>query len=205
MFEKLIGKFKKTKVQVSTSPVAHLKEQTSTFEIKLSRQNNFFKMEISDYVSLIDYYEKMNQIDTFGLDAMICNSVSWNSRRQKINKGTYFVIVSNNRLYNILISDEHLIIDERTKVEEVTEERVIKLENNEYWCSFFKHDITGNTFFNRYFNTSGFSIGALDLTKEEAIETFRPVIENLRNIDGIDDIIDPNIFDSPDQKTMKKI
>ncbi len=207
MFERLINKFKtkKYKLQKPTLNQDSPEEQKPSFNILLSQKDKFFKMEISEYISLVDFVEKMKEIDNLGIESMISNSVIWNSSMQRINKGTYYIIVVDNRLYNILISDGCLIIDERTKINEITEERVIRLENNDYWCTFFKHDATGSTFYTRYYNTHGFSLGALDLTREEAIETFRPVIENLRNIDGIDDVIDLNIFDSPGQKTMKKI
>lgn len=207
MFENLINKLKAKKQQLQ-NPVfykGHIDNHNPTFEILLSQENKFFKMEISDYISIVDYEERMKKIDNFGLESMISASVLWNSKRQKVNKGTYFVIKINNRLYNILISDGNLIIDERTNIEQIIEERIIRLENNNYWCTFFKHDIAGNTFYTRYYNTCDFSLGTLDLTKEETIEILGSVIDNLRNIDGIDDIIDLSIFEQNSKKELKKL
>lgn len=207
MFENLINKLKTKKQQLQNLVFynGHFDDHNPSFEILLSQENKFFKLEISDYISSVDYGERMKKIDNFGLESMISASVLWNSKRQKINKGTYFVITIDNRLYNILISDGNLIIDERTNIEQIIEERIIRLENNNYWCTFFKHDITGNTFYTRYYNTCGFSLGTLDLTKEETIEVFGSVIENLRNIDGIDGIIDLSIFEQNSKKEVKKL
>lgn len=139
MFENLINKLKAKKQQLQ-NPVfykGHIDNHNPVFEILLSQENKFFKMEISDYISIVDYEERMKKIDNFGLESMISASVLWNSKRQKVNKGTYFAIKINNRLYNILISDGNLIIDERTNIEQIIEERIIRLENNNYWCTFF--------------------------------------------------------------------
>ena len=42
----------------------------------------------------------------------IYTSVLWNSSRQKVNKGTYYVIPISNCIYNILVGDEESIINE---------------------------------------------------------------------------------------------
>lgn len=192
MFEKIINKLKNKKNELQSSTSHTPLEHTEPFEILLSKDNNFYKMEINDYISIIDYTERMRIIDNYGIDDLISSSVSWNNSKQKINKGTYFIIPIDNRLYNILINENFLIIDERTRKNDITEERIIRLENNDYWCTIFHHDITGSTFYVRYYNTCGFSVGKLDLTKEEVIEEFSSVIENLKNIIGIEQIIDLN-------------
>lgn len=207
MFERLINKLKSKKYQLQKTNISNdtPEEQKPSFDILLSQQDKFFKMEISDYISLVDFTERMKEIDTFGIESMISNSVIWNSGKQRVNKGTYYIIVVDNRLYNILISEDGLIIVERTRIDQITEERIIRLENNEYWCTFFKHDATGNTFYTRYYNTCGFSLGALNLTTEETIETFKPVIDNLKSISGIENIIDLNVFDPDGKAAIKKL
>lgn len=70
-------------------------------------------MKISDYITITDYVERMRQIDNLGLEKMVFNHVLWNSNKQKVNKGTYYVINTLNGIYNILINDELLIINER--------------------------------------------------------------------------------------------
>lgn len=207
MFARLINKLKTKKYKLQ-KPTLHQdipEEQKPSFDILLSQKDKFFKMEISDYITIVDFDERMREIDNFGIEPMISNSVMWNSSKQRVNKGTYYIIEVDNRLYNILISDGCLMIVERTKINEITEERIIRLENTDYWCTFFKHDATGNTFYTRYYNTCGFSLGALNLTTEETIETFKPVIENLRNIPGIEDIIDLDTIDPSGKTTAKKL
>ncbi len=207
MVERLFNKLKtkKYKLQKPTLNQDTPEEQKPSFDIVLSQKDNFLKMEISDDITLVDFVERMKEVDTFGIEPMISNPVMWNSSKQRVNKGAYYIIVVDNRLYNILISNDCIIIDEKTKINEITEERIIRLENNDYWCTFFKHDATGSTFYTKYYNTRGFSLGALDLTKEETVETFRPVIENLRNIPGIEDILDLDTIDPSGKTTAKKL
>lgn len=206
MFRELIDKLKtkKKKLQnyatinetIENKPI----EEQNDFEITISSENNISKIVISDYISIGDYVKKMESSDGFLILDLLCNCVLWNSRKQKVNKGTYYVISNANRLYNILFTDEKLIIDERTKIEfdeqaqkeNITEERVITFDinTNEYHYFGAKHDKTGDTFYTRYYNKNRlFSMEALDLSAKETYDEISSVIYNLEGINGIENII----------------
>lgn len=206
MFRELIYKLKtkKKKLQdyatnsetIENKPI----EEQNDFEITISSESNIFKIVISDYISIGDYVKKMESSVEFHILDLLCNCVLWNSGKQKVNKGTYYVISNGNRLYNILFTDEKLMIDERTKIEfdeqaqkeNITEERVITFDinTNEYHYFGAKHDKTGDTFYTRYYNKNRlFSMGTLDLSAKETYDEISSVIYNLEGINGIENII----------------
>lgn len=207
MFRELIDKLKakKKKLQdyatnsdtIENNPI----EKQNNFEITISSENNISKIFISDYISIGDYVKKMESSVEFHILDLLCNCVLWNSRKQKVNKGTYYVISNGNRLYNILFTDEKLIIDERTKIEfdeqaqkeNIIEERVITFDinTNEYHYFGAKHDKAGDTFYTRYYNKNRlFSIGTLDLSAKDTYDEISSVIYNLEGINRIETIID---------------
>ena len=207
MFKELIDKLKSKKKQLQDYTITSENidnkpaEKQSNFEITVSSENNISKIIISDYISIGDYVEKMESSDEFHILDLLCNCVLWDSGKQKVNKGTYYVISDSNRLYNILLTDEELIIDERTKIEfdeqahrdNITEERVItiKVNTNEYRYFVAKHDKTGSTYYTKYYNNNRlYSLGALDLSAEETSNEISSVIYNLESINGVDTIID---------------
>ena len=75
-------------------------EKTSTTEtalkkdisIVVSEQNNIHKIEISDFISPWDYEEIKNSSSKYKALDKLCSFVLWNSSRQKVNKGTYYII-----------------------------------------------------------------------------------------------------------------
>ncbi len=222
MFRELIDKLKTKKKQLQNYATTNENtenkpiEKQNDSEITISSENNIFKIEISGYISIGDYVNKMESNDEFHILNLLCNCVIWNSGKQKINKGTYYVISIGNRLYNILFTDEKLMIDERTKIEfdeqtqkeNITEERVItfKINKNEYHYFEAKHDKTGNTFYTRYYNKNRlFSLGTLDLQLQEAYDEISSVIYNLESINGIENIIDIDFLKKQVLEDLDKI
>lgn len=211
MFRELIDKLKLMKKRLqkytTNNSIAEDKsaEEQNNFEITIASEDNISKIVINDYISIGDYVKKMESSDEFQILDLLCNCVLWNSEKQKVNKGTYYVISVGNRLYNILFADEKLIIDERTKIEfdeqaqkeNITEERVITFDTNtnEYHYFGAKHDRTGNTFYTRYYNKNrSFSMGTLDLSAKETYDEISSVIYNLESIYKIETIIDLEFF-----------
>ena len=76
-------------------------EEQNQVDINVSSQDNIFKIEISDYISISDFINKKNSDDEYRILDKICNCVLWNSDKQKVSKGTYYVIIIDNRIYNI--------------------------------------------------------------------------------------------------------
>lgn len=205
MFKELIDKLKAKKKQLQNYRIENNTMETKTVEqnkshITISVQNKISKIEINDYISMEDYEKIMKSSEEYHILELLCNCVLWNSNKQRVNKGTYYVIIVDNRIYNILFTGEKIKIDERTKIqldeqtqkENITQERAITLNinKNEYRYYSAKHDKTGNTFYIKYYNKNRlYSLGTLDLNKEEAYEEINSVIHNLENIEGIKNIL----------------
>ena len=217
MFKKLIDILKLKKKQLQDYEInKETIEKQSNIEINVSRKNDILKIEIDDYISIGDYVGKIEFIELtrgYKLLDLISNSVLWNSRKQKVNKGTYYVITIDNRLYNILINDEVLKIDERTKKEideetqkeDITEERVITFDinKNEYYYCSAKHDKTGSTYQNRYYDKNRtFGLGTLDLSTKETIDAINSVFSNLEEICETENIVDVKLLK---QHLLKRI
>lgn len=206
MFKELIDKLRAKKRQLQNYRIENNTIETKTVEqnkspITISVQNKISKIEINDYISMEDYEKLMKSSEEYHILELLCNCMLWNSNKQRVNKGTYYVIIVDNRIYNILFTSDKIKIDERTKIQLdeqtqkgiITQERAITLNinKNEYRYYSAKHDKTGNTFYIKYYNKNRlYSLGTLDLNKEEAYEEINSVIHNLENIEGIKNILD---------------
>ena len=194
MLRELIEKYlkKKKRVQeVSTQPV----EEKQEFDINISRCNNIYMVDVSDYITIGDYVERMHEIDKYNLLELLGNAVLWNGRRQKVNKGSYFVIMHDGYLYNILLGDEETIIDERVKVDDHTVEKHITLHNDgDYNYTHFKHDKVGSTYYTMYYSKDGFPIKNFELTKEAAYDGIDGLLSRFELIPGSSDILDIDMF-----------
>ena len=195
MFKELINKLKKKKQRLQD--LTDTQSEKASFNISISKEYGIYKIEVSDYVSIIDYADYVKLIDKYGITEKISNGVLWNSRKQKVNKGTYYVLIVENRLYNILVNDNDFILDERTQIENITEERILEFNTNSGDYHYFsaKHDKTGNTFYTRYYSKKRLDLGKLNFSKEEAYEEVNNVISNLSNIGEITEIIDTNLLE----------
>ena len=207
MFRELINKLKSKKQQlqkyntndndIERKPMDEKKE----IDIKVSMQDNIYKIEISDYISIGDFVKRKNSSDEYKILDFLCNCVIWNSDKQKVNKGTYYVIIIDNRIYNILITKDKIQIDERIKSindryankENITQEKVITyiIDKNKYRYYSAKHESNGNTYYTKYYNKNReYSLGILDLTEKETFEEVDSVFSNLETISGIETILD---------------
>jgi len=110
MLRKIINKLKKDKQQLQNITSNNTKEEypIENNNIVLSKENNYYKIEIKDYVSICDYIQKTNSSEKYKVLNLISNSVLWNSSKQCIEKGIFYIIQIDNRLYNILITDKIL-------------------------------------------------------------------------------------------------
>lgn len=128
MFQEIMDKLKRKKQQLQSLSVnTPPSEEKEIHEIVVSKENSFFKIEIPDYIPIMDYLEYMKSANLLDIVGLVSNSVLWNGERQKVNKGIYYILTKNNRIYNIFISDNFLKIDERTQREGITEEKIIRM------------------------------------------------------------------------------
>ena len=144
---------------------------------------------------------KRNSSDEYSILDLLCNGVLWNGKKQKVNKGTYYVINTSNCLYNILFTDETIDIEERIKLEldgqtqkeNIIQDRIItfKVNKDEYNYFSAKHESNGNTYYTKYYSKDKRnSFKNLELTEEAAYEEIASIISNLEAINGITNILD---------------
>lgn len=193
MLKELIDKYLRRKkvVEEKIQPV----EEKQVFDISISRCNNVFIVDVSDYVTIGDYVERMHEIDNYNLLDLIGNAILWNSKRQRVNKGTYYVIMHDGYLYNILLGEEETIIDERIKVDDHTVEKHIDLhKNGDYNFTHFKHDKVGSTYYTMYYSKKGFPIKNFELSKEDAYELISDLLSRFELVPSSDNILDVNMF-----------
>ncbi len=172
------------------------RQYAKDIDMSISKEDDYFKVTVADYYTLSEYVEKMREIDKFGIEELLNNSVVWNSRKQRINKGTYFVFGHNNNLYNILVNDEQIRIDERIFIDEETLNRVITFYSGQSY-QYFRciHDKNGSSRDCRYYKPND-DFPMLELTREEFLQDFNATISSLKTFKPIDDILDLKKLDS---------
>lgn len=183
-------------------------EEKQFLNIKISENEGVFKVEISDYITIGEYLEGIKQFD---IENKLSNSVLWNSSRQCINKGKYFVFLHNGKLYNILINEELVIIEERSKKEEDVLERIIKFKTKDADYRYFScmHDKNGSSYLTRYYSKNGTNLINLELSSEEFSDDVTAMFANLEGSKDIEDIMDIDmvrrqIFEDLNKKQIKK-
>lgn len=208
MFRKLFRKNnkKQNNTRIVSNISSNIKEEPN-FNINITKENNIIKIEISNYISMIEFDDKIKSSDEYQVLNLLCLSISWNNSRQKVNKGVYYVVIIDNRIYNILINDEKIKINERTQIaldeqtqkENITEERLITFKINEGKYRYYsaKHEQNRNTYYTKYYDKNrAYSLGALDLSEEEALYEINEVFYNLEGIQEINNIIDLELLKS---------
>lgn len=167
-------------------------------DISISIQEDYDKVIVADYYTINEYIEKMKKIHGLDIDKSLNTSVVWNSKRQKVNKGTYFVFGINGHLYNILINDEIIKIDERHIVNKQTMNSVVTFYNNSPSWEYFTcmHDENGSTYDTKYCNSKGFAtVKAFEMSRHEAVCNWVFITRELKNFKAIDEIVDMGKLD----------
>ena len=207
MFEKFINRLKNKKQELNEISKSHSsKEEKVQFTITITNASNMYIMVISDYILIGDYDRRIDKIDKYQLflhnDTNTNGYTQWfffrvkNMKKDKrVNKGTYYVLSLDNRIYNVYINDYEIAVDERNKIDEITEERVITYNQNTMNYNYFsaKHDKYGSTFYTKYYSKPQLDLGKLIFSKEEAHEEINNLIERLSNIEEIAKLIDIDI------------
>lgn len=194
MLKELIDKYFRKKKKLEDKGVQVIDDKQK-FDISISRSKNIFTIEVSDYISIIDYVDRMKEIDQFNLLDLLGNALLWNGSKQKVNKGCYYVIMHDGYLYNLFIGEDSMGIDERVKVGENTHERIVSLKDEgDYNFTSFKHDKVGSTFYTMYYSKKGFPIPALELSRDAAYQEISEVLSNVELVPGIEDILDISKF-----------
>lgn len=164
--------------------------------ISISRNNGFIKIEINEYISIIDYVDIMEVIDP-DKKVAISNNILWDSSRQCVEKGTYYITSIGNKVFNIKINDQHTEIDERLFFSDgEVKERILNLKNDgTYYFSLFKHYKSGSTYVTSYYNNvREVCIPKFQLSKNETFYEIWELFSGLKGIQNIDSIMDINIL-----------
>lgn len=200
MLKDLINKLKnkKQKLESFSNDISINNDAVSKtdFEITISNLNGFYKVEISDYIKLSDFCERIKLIDIDNIADSIFLSVLFNSGRQSVNSGVYFIFNSDNKTYNFLINEEKIIVAERTFIGEEKEDRVLSfpVDGSDFHYFRCRHDKIGSTYATRYYSKNGTCLPNLELSKEEFVNDSEGLVNRLKNIDGIDSIYDIDII-----------
>ena len=130
--------------------------ENKEFNIHIFMNNNIFQLYISDYISFLEYSERMKLIDILGIDKLLSNSLLWNADLQKVNKGNYYIALKNSKVYNVLINEEIVMISELNNENNCKIEKIIKaeLETGEYMYTKFNHNEFGSTFLEKHFSSN---------------------------------------------------
>lgn len=221
MIKKFINKLKLRKLQlqkyktnndiINSEPI----EEKIESNIKISKQDNIFKIEISDYISISDFIDKKMSSDEYRKLDLLCTCILWNGRKQRINKGTYYILNSTSCLYNILFTDEvidiverkNIELDDQTQKENVIQDRVItfKVRENEFDYYSAKHDEIGNTYYTRYYSKNkAIGLNIFDLDEKEVYDEVKSIISNLETIKGIENILDVEVLKEYVLKDLNK-
>ena len=164
--------------------------EEKNIDIKILQENNYFKIVVADYYKIQDYIEKMREIDKFGVEDLLTSAVIWNGRKQRVNKGSYYAFKHNKKLYNILVNDEQIRIDERTPIDEEIFDKTIVCYLDDRPYSYFRcmHDKNRSSYDTRYYSPNG--VPFMELSEEEFFNDFNSIISNLTTFEKIDDIVD---------------
>lgn len=166
--------------------------EEKNIDIRILHKENYSKIIIADNYKIQDYSNKMQEIDTDGINELLNSSVIWNSHKQSVNKGNYYVFRHNDKFYNILINDENIKIDERTPVGEEILNKVFTFPIGNSGYRYFRcmHDKNGSSYDTRYYNPAGTLI--FELPKEEFLKDFNETIQNLISFKNIENILELN-------------
>lgn len=159
--------------------------------IKLFYNDNISSLEICDYLSANDFLVKKKIIDSDNR-VNISTNILWNTDRQCVDKGVYYVIFHNDMVYNILVNDEYIKIDEMTKVNDGSIENILTVykEDNHYFYASYKHDVYGSTHGIDYYDNQEILYLANLLSKEEVISELYKLVTNMHDILNLKDIVD---------------
>jgi len=191
MFDELRKKLHALKVRITkkqqpepitlTPPI--LQDDNLPFTLETYLDGNMKVLKLSEYIPVTKYVEYLREHDEHDMLNSISNNILWNGGKQKVNKGIYFVIYDANRIYNILIQDGKVDVDERIKYEDgKTDERILHLDPTTgfYRYSSLKHDETGSTYYTKFYNKNGVDMEFFALPFEEAYADISSMIANLQ-------------------------
>ncbi len=224
MFKDLLKKLKPKNIELEEHQVSKkdeiIQEEKPKKEILVTQENGFYKVVIDEYLSLREYKEIEDNSDKKNILDLISVSIIFNRNFTATNKGTIYVKEIDNKIYNILITNNEITIREHSKDNMDDDEKNIILNNipsrtednigdyithnrtitlninkNTYNYSHTKHLYDGDTYYVKvYDKNNNAEVCGLFLDDTIAYEEINNVLNNLEDIDNIDTILDINLF-----------
>lgn len=197
MLKKLLIKLKLRKEKIEGPIIINPEYEFPNVDITTKEIGPYTQIHISDYITGKAYSKKTKDMPIRKKLDLISFNIMWNNGSQKINKGNYYTTYLGDRLYNILVNEEVIKIDERTPFGEPTSysknvhERIIKYYpgNNDFYYSSIKHDEIGSSYHIKYYSKKESVFSDLALTHQEAKEEIPSLFERLELLENIDSII----------------
>ncbi len=187
---KLLNKQSKVQKEVLITNSITIEENKS-FDINIIESQEMTKVEISDYISINDYYDRMKMINRLDVDKKLTLGIIWDSDKQCVKKGSYYIFNHNDKIYNILINEKEIIIEERTKIEEETQDKIFSFNIDDYDYHYFRcmHDKIGSSYLTRYYSKNGTKIEKLELSSQEFYKDLKGILESLESFKNIKSIL----------------
>lgn len=161
-------------------------------KIIVTEKDNVKLVSIGDYLSPAEFCAETKKVNCSFKD--LAFSVIWDTGLQMVNKGLIYIFAMNGTLYNVLVNDEKIIIDEKVKIGEETEE--ICFESNKdddyYYLKQVKTNNIGSTYYSKHFYDGMDEFFGDELTAKEAYLILSSLVDNIDVVDGIENIIDKN-------------
>jgi len=145
---------------------------------------DYIKIDIPDYISVHELVSSTNDVNIL---SNLSNNVLWNNTNNKINKGTYYILIKDNILYNVLIKDNTYIIDTRTFYKDYNLNRFIYINNNNYSFGLLTLDKKGMIINKKYYSNY---VEHNNLDKLSLEETTKNINELLNSLEVLNNIID---------------
>lgn len=180
-------------------------------EISLIGENGFYKLEISDYISL-NNHKLDNVISSNGDVKAIFDELPARIfvDDMRVNKGIFYFIIFDNKTYVIYMCDNTLRINEFIKKDidleynkkNVEFERILiyDKETDQHDFTIYRHDECRSSYYcktyNNYKELPNYVLEFFnwELSKKDAFREINDLISNLENIPKIENIIDINFL-----------
>lgn len=180
-------------------------------EISLIGENGFYKLVISDYISL-NNHKLDNVISSNGDVKAIYDELPARIfvDDMRVNKGIFYFIIFDNKTYVIYMCDNTLRINEFIKKDidleynkknvEFEKNLIYDKETNHYDFTIYRHDECRSSYYYKtYDNYKEHTNYVLEffnweLSEKDAFREINDLISNLENIPKIENIIDINFF-----------
>ena len=198
LFTEIINKLRNKRKKLVELSEVNEPEEEKQYNVNLSKEGNFYKLDLGEDLSLGEYCEIIKKIDVYSFDAMLNILSMYDGVNNLVRKGTYYVFEHNGKTYNIVLLDSKIVVFRKEQFEEYSEtiDIIRKIESNTLILSILRHDKNGSTYYYKYYCTRDISSYPENwiISYEEAKDTINMVLDDLGNTENINQIFDVESF-----------